>query len=225
MGGSLFLDEIGELDVALQPKLLRFLETGELQRLGEARPLSVNVRTLAATNANVEDMIRAGRFREDLFYRLNVIPIHLPPLRERREDVPALARHFLDRFGREYGKVPLRLASSAMELLTLHDWPGNVRELLNEMRRLTAYGEPDELITPERLSRTIRTRAIEAARRQDEVVAVRADLPLEAAVSVVERAFIARAFKVAGGRVTDAAGLLGLSRKGLFLKRKRLGLD
>jgi DNA-binding NtrC family response regulator/tetratricopeptide (TPR) repeat protein len=224
-GGSLFLDEIGELDVTLQPKLLRFLETGELQRLGEARPVPVNVRTLAATNANVEEMLRTGRFREDLFYRLNVIHLHLPPLRDRREDVPALARHFLDRLGRETGKLPLRLASSAMELLVLYDWPGNVRELLNEMRRLTAYGEPDELITPERLSRGIRTRAIEAARRQDEVITVQADLPLDAALSAVERAFIARAFKVAGGRVTDAAGLLGLSRKGLFLKRRRLGLD
>ena len=224
-GGSLFLDEIGELDVALQPKLLRFLETGEVQRLGEARPLSVNVRTLAATNANVEDMIRAGRFREDLFYRLNTIHLHLPPLRERRDDVPALARHFLDRFAKDCGKLPLRLASSSMELLTLYDWPGNVRELLNEMRRLTAFGESDELVTPERLSRSIRMRAIEAARRSDDVVTVRADLPLETAVSTLERAFISRAFKMSGGRVTETAAVLGLSRKGLFLKRRRLGLD
>ena len=225
VGGTLFLDEIGELDVALQPKLLRFLETGELQRLGESRPLSVDVRTLAATNANVHEMIRAGRFREDLFYRLNVIHLHLPPLRDRRDDVPALARHFLDRFGREYGKQPLRLSPSALELLTLYEWPGNVRELLNEMRRLTAYGEPDELITPDRLSRVIRSRAFEAARRQDEVVSVRAELPLGEALSTVERAFVAGAFKVSGGRVGEAAALLGVSRKGLFLMRKRLGLD
>jgi DNA-binding NtrC family response regulator/tetratricopeptide (TPR) repeat protein len=225
IGGSLFLDEIGELDIALQPKLLRFLETGELQRLGEARPLSVDVRTIAATNGDVEEMLRTGRFREDLFYRLNVIHLHLPPLRDRREDIPALARHFLDRFGKDYGKLPLRLASSTMELLTLYDWRGNVRELLNEMRRLTAYGEPGELITPERLTRSIRTRAIEAARRHEEVVTVSADLPLDEAVSVVERALIARAVKLCGGRVTDAAELLGLSRKGLFLKRKRYGME
>ena len=224
-GGSLFLDEIGELDLALQPKLLRFLETGELQRLGEPRPLSVNVRTIAATNANVEEMIRAGRFREDLFYRLNTIHLHLPPLRERREDIPALARHFLDRFGRECGRLPLRLASSTVELLTFYEWPGNIRELLNEMRRLTVYGEPDSLVTPDRLSRAIRQRAIEAARRQDEVVTVRADVPLDSAVSQLERALIARAFRVSGGRVTEAAGVLGLSRKGLFLKRKRHRLD
>jgi DNA-binding NtrC family response regulator/tetratricopeptide (TPR) repeat protein len=225
VGGTLFLDEIGELDVALQPKLLRFLETGELQRLGESRPLSVDVRTLAATNANVHEMIKAGRFREDLFYRLNVIHLHLPPLRDRRDDIAPLARHFLDRFGREYGKRPLRLSPSALELLTHYEWPGNVRELLNEMRRLTAYGEPDELITPDRLSRVIRSRAFEAARRQDELVSVRAELPLDEALSTVERAFIARAFKVSGGRVGDAAALLGVSRKGLFLMRKRLGLD
>jgi DNA-binding NtrC family response regulator/tetratricopeptide (TPR) repeat protein len=225
VGGTLFLDEIGELDVTLQPKLLRFLETGELQRLGESRPLAVDVRTLAATNANVQEMIRAGRFREDLFYRLNVISLHLPPLRDRRDDIAPLARYFLDRFGREYGKRPMRLSPSAMELLTHYEWPGNVRELLNEMRRLTAYGEPDELITPERLSRVIRSRAFEAARRQDEVVSVRTELPLDEALSAVERAFIARAFKVSGGRVGEAAALLGVSRKGLFLMRKRLGLD
>jgi DNA-binding NtrC family response regulator len=223
--GTLFLDEIGELDLALQPKLLRFLETGEIQRLGEARPLSVDVRTIAATNADVDQLVRGGRFREDLFYRLNVVRLHLPPLRDRREDVPVLIAHFLDRFARESGKPVLRLGAATIELLTLYDWPGNVRELSNEMHRLTVYAEPDEEVAPERLSRTIRTRALEAARRLDEVVAIDATQTLAAATAQLARALVVRAFRLTRGRVGEAATLLGLSRNGLFLMRRRLGLD
>jgi DNA-binding NtrC family response regulator len=223
--GTLFLDEIGELDLALQPKLLRFLETGEIQRLGEARPMSVDVRTIAATNADVDRLVRGGGFREDLFYRLNVVRLHLPPLRDRREDVPVLIAHFLERFALETAKPVLRLNAAAIELLTLYDWPGNVRELSNEMRRLTVFAEPDREVEPERLSLTIRTRALEAARRQDECVSVDASQSLAEATVQLERAMVARAFKLTRGKVGEAASLLGLSRKGLFLMRRRLGLD
>jgi DNA-binding NtrC family response regulator/tetratricopeptide (TPR) repeat protein len=223
--GTLFLDEIGELDLALQPKLLRFLETGEIQRLGEARPLSVDVRTIAATNADVDRLVRGGGFREDLFYRLNVVRLHLPPLRDRREDVPVLITHFLERFARETSKPVLRLNAAAIELLTIYDWPGNVRELSNEMRRLTVFAEPDREVEPERLSLTIRTRALEAARRQDDSVSVDASQSLAEATVQLERTMVARAFKLTRGKVGEAASLLGLSRKGLFLMRRRLGLD
>ena len=119
----------------------------------------------------------------------------------------------------------MRLSSSSVELLTTYDWPGNVRELMNEMSRLTVYGESDELVTPDRLSKNIRSRAIAAARRHDDVIGIRADMPLDAAVSALERELITRAFKTSNGRVTEAASRLGLSRKGLFLKRRRHGLD
>ncbi len=224
-GGTLFLDEIGELDIALQPKLLRFLETGEVQRLGDARPRCVDVRTIAATNADVDRLVDRGGFRGDLFHRLNVVRLHLPPLRDRRDDVPALAQHFLERLARDAARPPLRLSATTLELLTLYDWPGNVRELLNEMRRLAAFLEPDTEVSPEQLSRTIRQRALEAARDPGEVVHVRADQTLAEATEQLERAMVARAVAVARGRVGAAAQILGLSRKGLFLMRRRLGLE
>jgi DNA-binding NtrC family response regulator len=222
--GTLFLDEIGELDVALQPKLLRFLETGEVQRLGEARPASFDVRTIAATNADVDTLVGTGSFREDLFHRLNVIRLHLPPLRDRRDDVPALARHFLERFARDAGKPPLRLSASALELLTLYDWPGNVRELLNEMRRLATFVEPEADVGPDQLSRGIRTRALRAAHEAGESVQVRVDQTLAEAQEELDRAMVARALVRSEGRVGEAASILGLSRKGLYLVRKRLGM-
>ncbi|MCU0256376.1 MAG: sigma-54 dependent transcriptional regulator, partial [Vicinamibacterales bacterium] len=223
-GGTLFLDEIGELDVTLQPKLLRFLETGEVQRLGDARPASFDIRTIAATNADVDTLLGTGSFREDLYHRLAGIRLHLPPLRDRRDDVAALARHFLERFAREAAKPALRLSAAAIELLTLYDWPGNVRELLNEMRRLTTFVEPDTEVGPDQLSRPIRSRALRAAQEAGESVHVRADQTLPEAQEELERALVSRALARSEGRVGEAASILGLSRKGLYLVRKRLGL-
>lgn len=135
--GTLFLDEIGELPLALQPKLLRFLENGEIFPLGERRPVSVDVRILAATNRDLDAMVKSGRFREDLFYRLNVVPLHIPPLRERRADIPDLARHLLRQMCLN-GCAP-DLAPDALAMLTAHDWPGNVRELRNVLERSLAF--------------------------------------------------------------------------------------
>jgi transcriptional regulator with PAS, ATPase and Fis domain len=123
-GGTLFLDEIGEMAIETQPKLLRFLESGEILPLGESKPILVDVRVVAATNANLDQLLSDGRFREDLYYRLNVIRIDIPPLRERREEIPALVDHFLEKFGRELQKPMLRIADETLEYLVLYRWPG-----------------------------------------------------------------------------------------------------
>ncbi len=228
-GGTLFLDEIGELGLDVQPKLLRFLESGEIQPLGDPRPSRVDVRVVASTNANLERLVAEGRFREDLYYRLAVVRFPIPPLRERREEVPALAQHFLERAARDFQKEPLSLADESVEYLTLYRWPGNVRQLANEMRRLAALAEKGAVLMPEHLDPAITAgrRTVPAAERAlaDEELVVRLDQPLDAAVEHVERAAIQRAMAAAGSRVEEAARRLGLSRKGLYLKRQRLGLE
>ena len=227
-GGTLFLDEIGETTLDVQPKLLRFLESGEIHPLGEPKPIVVDVRVVAATNANLEQLVADGRFREDLFYRLNVVRLDVPPLRERREEIPPLVQHYLDKCSREAHKTGLRFAEETMEYLILYKWPGNVRQLANEVRRLVALAEPGAVLMPEHLSNVIASsrRTIPASERDlapTEFV-VRSDQPLSAAIEHVERTMILNAFKRAGG-LEEAAQLLGLSRKGLYLKRQRLGLD
>jgi predicted ATP-dependent protease len=148
-GGTLFLDEIGELPLDIQPKLLRFLENGEVFPLGEARPLRVDVRVLAATHRNLSDLVRAGKFREDLYYRLQVVPIFVAPLRERRDDIPVLARHFLRELTRS-GEPPV-LAPDALAALTAHPWPGNVRELRNVIERAMAFSPTPSVLRAEHL--------------------------------------------------------------------------
>jgi DNA-binding NtrC family response regulator len=227
-GGTLFLDEIGEMGADTQPKLLRFLESGEIHPLGDARPAAVNVRVIASTNANLEGLVADGRFREDLFYRLNVVRFNLPPLRERREEIPPLAEHHLARAGREFGKE-LRLGEETVEYLVLYRWPGNVRQLANEMRRLAALAENGAVLMPEHLDPAItagrRTVPVSQDQVSAEQVVVRLDQPLPAAVEHLERAALRHALARSGGRVDEAARLLGLSRKGLYLKRQRLGFD
>ncbi len=151
-GGTLFLDEIGELSLDLQPKLLRFLESGEICPLGESTPFTVDVRVIAATNANLETAVKNRQFREDLFYRLNVVRLQVPPLRERREEIPALAHHFLAAAAAEYRKGRVRMAQETMEQLLLFPWPGNIRQLQNEIRRMVALAEPGAVLTPGVLS-------------------------------------------------------------------------
>jgi transcriptional regulator with GAF, ATPase, and Fis domain len=148
-GGTIFLDELGELSIELQPKLLRVLETREVRRVGGARPMKVDVRIIAATNRSLEEEVRAGRFREDLFYRLSVVRLHLPPLRERREDIPLLARHFLKngRFnkGMDGHRKIGQMSRDVMEALRGYDWPGNVRELLNVIERAVSFADTDTI--------------------------------------------------------------------------------
>ena len=228
-GGTLFLDEIGEMAIETQPKLLRFLESGEILPLGETKPRVVDVRIVAATNAKLDQMVADGRFREDLYYRLNVIRINIPPLRERREEIPALVEHFLEKFGLEFDKPLLRLADETLEYLVLFRWPGNVRQLANEIRRMVALAEPGSVLMPAHLSDDIvaSRRTIPAGQppRGVSEVITRIDQPLSAAVEHVERAAIQRALSMTDGHMDDAARMLGLSRKGLYLKRLRLRID
>jgi DNA-binding NtrC family response regulator len=227
-GGTLFLDEIGELTPDVQPKLLRFLESREIHPLGELKPITVDVRIVAATNADLEQLVADGRFREDLFYRLNVVPLKVPPLRERREEIPLLVQHYLETCSREFHKTGLRVSQDTMEYLILYNWPGNVRRLANEVRRLVALAESGAVLMPEHLSPDIaasrRTRPPSERDLAATEFVVRSDQPMSAAIDHVERTMIQRALQIAQGRLEDAARLLGLSRKGLYLKRQRLGL-
>jgi len=227
-GGTLFLDEIGEIGLDVQPKLLRFLESGDVHPLGEPGPQRVDVRIVAATNVNLDRAVKDGRFRDDLYYRLNVVTLTIPPLRERREEIPLLLDHFLQRSQKESSKAGIRIGETAAEYLLLYDWPGNVRELANEMRRVVALAESDAIVMPEHLSPRIADsrRTVPAGQRPPTPteLLVRRDQPLSAAVEHVERALIMDALR-RFGNVEDAARALGLSRKGLYLKRQRLKID
>jgi DNA-binding NtrC family response regulator len=226
-GGTLFLDEIAEIGLDLQPKLLRFLETHEVHGLGESQPTKVDVRVIAATNADIETLVADGRFREDLFYRLNVVRLRLPPLRERREEIPPLLDHYLRAEAAEQKKGRLALGDETMEYLVLYGWPGNVRQLVNEVRRIVAYADPDSTITPALLSPEIQAsrRTVRAQPGEAPEIRVRLDQPLNDAVDAIERMMVIRALDRAGGNYENAARLLGISRKGLFLKRRRWGMQ
>ncbi len=225
-GGTLFLDEIADVGLDVQPKLLRFLETHEIHPIGEPQPIVVDVRVLAATNADLERLVADGKFRDDLFYRLNVVRLKLPPLRERREEIPPLVQHYLERFGQEQKKGRLTISDEVLEYLLLYSWPGNVRQLANEMRRMVAMAEPGTPLTPALLSPEILAsrRTIPAASGAGPELRIPLDQPLPAAIQSVEQSMIRHALTRAQGRLEEAAKLLGISRKGLFLKRRRWGL-
>ena len=226
-GGTLLLDEIGDLSLESQPKLLRFLESGDVLPLGETNPVHVDVRVLAATNSDLDVAVSEGRFREDLFYRLNIVRLRVPPLRERRIEIPSLARHYLRKFSSECQKGDLRLSDETMEYLVLFRWPGNVRQLSNEMRRLSALAERDAVLTPDQLSpeieRSRRTVSQQSPIADPNQIVVRLDQPMAAAVQCLERAMLRFAMHQHDGRVEIVAKALGLSRKGLYLKRQRYG--
>lgn len=228
--GTLFLDEIGDLDPVVQPKLLRFLESGEIHAVGDARPTQTRVRVVAATNANLESLVSQGRFRSDLFYRLNVTPIALPPLRERKDEIPALAAMFVRKACEEAGRQRLTVAADFIAALLLHEWPGNIRQLNNEVRRAVALADDGATLSVQTLSPEIAQgwatrRPATPEKTTGPTTTVRLDQSLDQAVDDIERAFVERALEQTNGRVSEAARLLGISRKGLFLKRKKLGLD
>jgi transcriptional regulator with PAS, ATPase and Fis domain len=226
-GGTVFLDEIGELPIEVQPKLLRFLESGEIQPLGEVRPVHVDVRVIAASNSNLEECIARGRFREDLFYRLNVIRFKIPPLRERREEILPLLSHFLGKFGDEFGKKSISVSEQAAECMMLFEWPGNVRQLANELKRLVALADDPFVICLRHLSQDIAAayKAPIAEERGSATISVSLNQSIQAAVEHVERAMLHHALSRSAGRVEVAAKALGISRKGLYLKRVRLGIQ
>ena len=190
----MFLDEIGEVSLDLQVKLLRFLETGEVHPLGETKPVKVDVRVIAATNQPLESLIKEGRFREDLFYRLNVVRVAIPPLRERREEILPFFERFLMRECARIGRPVPNLSDEVVEHLLLYTWPGNVRQLLNEVKRVLTTLPPGAEITPAVLSSDITeerkasiAKAVAASPNQ---MLVRTDQPLAAAIEEVERAML-----------------------------------
>jgi two-component system, NtrC family, response regulator PilR len=210
--GTVFLDEIGEMSAVLQVKLLRVLQERRFRRVGGLEELQADIRVIAATNQDLAKLIAEGRFREDLYYRINVIPISLPPLRERREDIALLAEHFVAKYTEQMGKSISGISHEAMELLLAYDWPGNIRELENVMERAVAL-EPTPAILPDSLPTTVRG---ETVRPSAASVAAGEHLPeagfdLEAHVKEIERGYIAEALKRAGGVQVKAAELLGMS--------------
>jgi DNA-binding NtrC family response regulator len=222
-GGTLFLDEIGDLPLDVQPKLLRFLEQQEILPIGETRPQRVDVRVLAATNADLEQRVAEGKFREDLYYRLSVIRIHVPPLRERREEIPHLSTFFLREASERLGKPDILLSSETLDVFSQYWWPGNVRQLKNEIQRAVALSAPGGTIEPAHLSPeigTVRLPSLSGPARPP-----RAGANLAAAVEQVERDMIQAALDRAGGNISETARALGLTRRGLYLKLRRLGLD
>lgn len=218
-GGTLFLDELGEMPLALQAKLLRALQEGEIRPLGATQSKQVNVRIVAATNRNLETEVKAGRFREDLYYRLKVFPLRVPPLRERRDDIAPLANFFLTRYTREMQKPVLGFAQETLETLSAYDFPGNVRELENEVQRLVIQAEDGGFITPELLSPRV---------RQIETVLLSAGASkgsLREMVDQVERHILIDALRDHGNNKTAAAKALGITREGLHKKLKQLGVS
>jgi hydrogenase-4 transcriptional activator len=221
VGGTLFLDEVGDLPLDVQPKLLRFLEQGEVLPVGDTRPQRVDVRVVAATNVDLESRVSEGRFREDLFYRLSVIHMHVPPLRERREEIPHLSTFFLREACDRLGKPGVRLGADTLDLFDTFPWPGNVRQLRNEVQRAVAMAPPAGLITPDLLSTAFGTRGLplDPASRSRHRQAT-----LAAAVEKIEREMIQSALDRAAGNISESARMLGLTRRGLYLKMERLQL-
>ncbi len=217
-GGTLFLDEATEMPMALQSKLLRALQEGEIRPIGSTQEKRVDVRIVAATNRNLEKEVAEGRFREDLYYRLNVFPIRVPALRERRDDIPLLAEHFLKRYATELGKPAAGFSQQAMELLQAYDFPGNVRELQNEVQRLVIQIEPGDFVTPELLS--LRIRQIEGL--VDRVKPTKGTL--KETMDQIERWLLIEALREHENNKTAAAKTLGITREGLHKKLRSFGL-
>ena len=218
-GGTLFLDEIGELPQSLQVKLLRVLQESEVRPVGDPKTHKVDVRVITATAKNLEAEMRSGTFREDLFYRLNVMQIHLPPLRERTEDIPPLCRHFIERFNGELKKSIASITPAAMSLIMKHQWPGNVRELENVIQRAVVLAEQDTLL-PEHLPGSI-----VAGLENGKLDTLVEGFSLKEAQRSLEKKLIVKALTETGGNRTRAARLLEISHPSLLSKLKAYGID
>jgi Nif-specific regulatory protein len=217
-GGTMFLDEIGEMPLALQSKLLRVLQEGEVRPLGSGQTKTVDVRIVAATNRKLEDEVKAGRFRQDLYYRLQVFPIRLPPLRERRDDIPLLGNHFLKRYAAEMGKHVAGFSQQGMELLMSYQWPGNVRELENEVQRLVIQTDPGGYVMPQDLSPRIRN--VEGV--LDKIRPPKGTL--KEMIEHIEKWLLIEALREHGNNKSATAKSLGITREGLHKKLKGYGI-
>jgi two-component system nitrogen regulation response regulator NtrX len=215
-GGTLFLDEVGDMSLRTQSKVLRVLEDQRFEPVGAAESIQVDVRVVAATNKNLEVEIERGNFREDLFYRLNVIPFHVPPLRERKEDIPALAAYFLEEFARAYGRKPKELTPQALEALAAHHWPGNVRELRNLIERIVILN-PQSRIDARHIP-------LHVARKPAQDRSAERYGSLQDVREAAEREYILKKLEESNGNVSRAAELLGLERSNLYRKMRTLGI-
>jgi transcriptional regulator with GAF, ATPase, and Fis domain len=211
-GGTVFLDEVGELAPALQAKLLRVLQDREFERVGGTRPIPVDVRFVAATHRDLREAVKLGGFRQDLFYRLHVLALQLPPLRERPEDIPLLARHFTREFGRRLKRRVEGISPGAMALLERYSWPGNVRELQNAIERALVLGSAEQIL-PEDLPETLHESAVPGAPPASDYYAV---------LQETKRSLIRGALERAQGSVTEAARLLGIHPNSLHRLMRNL---
>ncbi len=217
-GGTIFLDEVGEMPAPLQSKLLRVLQEGEIWPIGAPRPRTIDARVVSATHRDLEKMVKDGGFRQDLFYRLHVYPLRTPSLRERREDIPIIARHFLDKYAREFGRGVTGFVPEALDRIAAYDWPGNVRELQNEIQRVLISKTEGDLVLPSDLS----TRILGQSALVDEGGVPRG--ALKDMVDAVERVLLQRALREHGQNKTRTAEALGITREGLHKKLARFGL-
>jgi len=213
-GGTIFLDEIGELPLSLQVKILRVLQENEIRPVGDSKTMQIDVRVIAATAKNLEEEVGKGTFREDLFYRLNVLPIKLPPLRNRPEDIPLLSQHFIDKFSISLDKEIKGITSAAMSILLKHSWPGNVRELENVIERAVVLAEGKNLV-PENFPSNLGVESL-----TDKMDDFLEEYSLKAAQKVLEKRLITRALEKTGGNRTRAARLLEISHPSLLSKIK-----
>ena len=239
-GGTLFLDEIGDLPLDVQPKLLRFLQEGEVQPLGEKQPVKVDVRIIAATNMPLEEKVASGEFREDLYYRLNVIRLRVPPLRERRSEIPPMINYYINQYSARFGKREINITPQTIDLLMVCDWAGNVRQLCNEIQRIVARAEDGEKITPDHLSPDLKRTAkpIASFNENGNVRPIASydnsftsfsvgatSGTLEEAVSELETQMIKNALGRHRWNISRVANELGLTRRGLYMKIARYGIQ
>jgi DNA-binding NtrC family response regulator len=238
-GGTLFLDEVGDLPLDVQPKLLRFLQEGEVQPIGEKKPIKVDVRVIGATNMPLEEKVAEGTFREDLYYRLNVIRLRVPPLRERRAEIPPIVNYYINHYSTRFGKHDITFTPQTIDLLMVCEWDGNVRQLCNEVQRIIARAVDNEVITPNHLSPELKRSATPLTRfiESDNVTPIASydgslsafniaeGKTLESAVSKLESQMIRNALTRHNWNISRAAVELGLTRRGLYMKLTRYGIE
>jgi transcriptional regulator with PAS, ATPase and Fis domain len=213
--GTVFLDGVEEMSPILQAKLLRVIQEREIERLGGTEPIKIDVRIIAASSGNLQQKIKLKRFRDDLYYRLNVVPIYLPPLRDRLEDVPLLAKHFLEKFGEKYNRGSMKISDDVMDLLKKYHWPGNVRELENIIERAIIFCTSENITTAD-IPDWFTNLKVETLR-----FAAEKEMTLED----IERLYIELVLKQTHGVKSDAARILGINRKTLLEKRKKFGIQ
>ena len=239
-GGTLFLDEVGDLPIDVQPKLLRFLQEGEIQPLGDKKPLKVDVRIIAATNMPLEEKVADGTFREDLYYRLNVIRLRVPPLRERRSEIPPIVNYYVNHYSSRFAKQNVTFTPQTIDLMMVCNWQGNVRQLCNEIQRIIARAVDNEVITPDHLSPELKRSAqpltpfdtgsnVKPIASYDGVISPFTNIPegstLEEAVSELEMQLIRTSLTRHRWNISRVANELGLTRRGLYLKLSRYGIE